>query len=244
MASLRRRALPLVLLVAAGCGGPGPERVLSAAGTASPEPPTTTTSTLAPITTTTPAVTPTTLRRTTTTTTPARPATTRVPVTPAPPIAGYSPPPPPPGVVADGYGGYGGIATTSAEGAVVDLSLYPREQYFGEPVQVRVEVTTKDVVSIRIDMGNGTEVDGGGGGVCSTEPHTTGGGAPFYVYPAPGQYRIRAIVTVVPCFAIPGPPGSPPGAPSPFERHTVEASIGLNQRPDRPPRPVGPPPGA
>ena len=127
--------------------------------------------------------------------------------------------------------------------ATVALSLYPREQYFGEPVQVRVEVTTKEMASVKIDMGNGTVFDGGGGGVCSVEPHSAHGGAPFYVYPAPGQYTIRAIVTVIPCIAIPGPPGSPAGAPSPFERRTVEASIGLNQRPDRPPPPVGPPPG-
>jgi hypothetical protein len=150
-------------------------------------------------------------------------------------------------VVVDGYGGYGGIATTTGEGATVALSLYPREQYFGERVQVGVEVTTKEFVTVKVDMGNGTVFDvvAVRGGQCSAEPRTASAGTPSYVYPAPGQYTIRAIVTVIPCIAIPGPPGSPPGAPSPFasDRYTVEASIGLNQRPDRPPRPVGPPPG-
>jgi len=148
-------------------------------------------------------------------------------------------------VVVDGYGGFGGAATTTSGDATVELSLYPREQYFGEYVQVRVAITTKGMASIRIDMGNGTAFDAGDGGVCSTEPHTKYNGAPSYIYPVPGQYTIRAIVTLIPCIAIPGPPGSPPGAPSPFvsDRRTVELSIGLNQRPDRPPRPVGPPPG-
>ena len=242
-----------MLVLAAGCSDPtsgdGPDRVLSAAGTAVPEapvtvPPPTTVTTTAPTTVTRPAVTSTTVRRTATTA--PRPATTRVPVTPAPPIAGYSRTPPPPGVVADGYGGYGGVTTKSFDEVTVELSVYPRESYFGEPVQVRVELTTTEMASVKIDMGNGTVFDpAGDGGVCSIEPHKGYGGAPFYVYPEPGQYTIRAIVTMIPCIAIPGPPGSPPGAPSPFasDRYTVEVSMGFIQRPDRPPPPVGPPPG-
>jgi hypothetical protein len=250
MGPLRWRAVPFVLLLAAACGGAGarPDRVLSAAATASPEapatvPPTTAT-TMAPTTTTTwPVLTSTTVRPSITTL--GRSTTTRPPATATPASAGYAPPAPPPGVVADGYGGYGGVATTTADDATVALSLYPREQYFGEPVQVGVEVTTKEFVAVKIDMGNGAtfDVTTARGGQCSAEPRTASGGAPYYVYPAPGQYRIRAIVTVIPCIPIPGPPGSPPGAPSPFERHIVEASIGVNERPDTPPRPIGPPPG-
>ena len=125
--------------------------------------------------------------------------------------------------------------------------MYPREQYFGEFVQVRVAVTTKEMWSLKIDMGNGVVFDGLAGVTCSIEPKTRYNGAPpFYTYPAPGQYTIKATVTIIPCIAIPGPPGSPPGAPSPFatDRRTLEAvSMGVNQRADRPPPPVGPPPG-
>jgi len=117
-------------------------------------------------------------------------------------------------VEADGHGGYGGVTTVTVPDATVELSLYPREQYFGENVQVRVEVTTKE-------RRRST----------STRPPAN---------------TIRATVTIIPCISIPGPPGSPAGAPSPFasDRRTLDAvSIGLNQRPDRPPPPVGPPPG-
>jgi hypothetical protein len=243
---LLRRAVPLALLLATACASAGPARdpVLSAAGSATPEVASTVVTTIA--TTTTVPPTSTTVRRTTTTTV-ARPApsATRPPATPTPPIPGYSPAPPPAGVVPDGYGGYGGLATTTADGATIELSVYPREQYFGEPVQVRVEVTTTEWVAVTIDMGNGTSFENAAArsGTCSGESGTAGGGAPFYVYPAPGQYRIRAIVTLMPCLLIPGPPGSPAGAPSPFDHHTVEAAITLTQRADRPPPPVGPPPG-
>jgi hypothetical protein len=125
------------------------------------------------------------------------------------------------------------------------MTVYPREQYFGENIQVGLEITTTEFVSAQVDMGNGTVLDVlmVRGGNCTTEPRTASGAVQRFIYPAPGQYVIRAIVTVIPCIPIPGPPGSPPGAPSPFERHTVEASITVNQRPDVPPPPVGPPPG-
>lgn len=247
-----RRHLGAALAIAAlatACAGPAPDRVAVAAGSAAEEVPvpTTTSTTVAPAPTTTtkPAVTSTTARPTAVAA--PRPATTRVPVTPAPPIAGYAPPPPPPGVEADGYGGYGGVATLTTPDAIVELSVYPREQYFGEFVQVKVAVTTREMWSLKVEMGNGVVFDGLAGGTCSIEPRTMYGGAPpFYTYPAPGQYTIKATVTIIPCIAIPGPPGSPPGAPSPFpsDRRTLEGvSMGLNQRPDRPPPPVGPPPG-
>ena len=256
MRRLRSGAVQLLALVvlgsacggstAIGTGGDGPADVAVAAGSVSQELPAPTTTVTSPPTTLAPPPTP----------PPPRPKpTTSTTRRPAPPPAGppgaqagkpYAPPPPPPGVVASGYGGYGGIATTTAHNATVSLSLYPREQYFGEGVQVGVEVKTTDFVrSIKVDMGNGTVFDvvAVRGGTCSRELRMVSGGGPYYVYPAPGHYLIRAIVTVVPCIPMAGPPELPPGAPSPFEEHTVEASIYLDQRADRPPRPVGPPPG-
>jgi hypothetical protein len=148
-----------------------------------------------------------------------------------------------------GVSGYGGEATVTAANATVVLRVYPREQYAGEMVQVGVEVTTTDAVrSVKIDMGNGTVYDAlpVRGWTCSREPRMVSAGAPHHVYPAPGDYRIRAIVTIVPCnVPIPGPPELPPAAPSPFEKDVVvvEAGMAVEQRPDAPPRPVGPPPG-
>lgn len=238
-------AVLALLALTAGCGNRPSQQadpIAVAAGSAlDPVVETTTTTTAAPPPSTT---TTTTARPATTTTTTTKPATTRTTAAPAP--ARYAPPPPPPGVVADGVGGYGGVATTTDPDATVALSLYPREQYFGEMVQVHVSVTTKEFVSVKIDMGNGTVFDAvtPRGGQCTTEARDVSTSAPYYVYPAPGQYVIRAVVTVTPCIPIPGPPGSPPGAPSPTDHHSVVATIGLNQRADPPPRPVGPPPGA
>lgn len=244
----RLGAVLVLLALTAACGnrpGPAGDAVAVAAGSAL-DPlaeTTTTTSTTAP-----PPPT------TTTTTTTARPATTTTRPAAAPPrttvarAPSYSPPPPPPGVVADGYGGYGGIATATGADGTVAVSLYPRQQYFGEPVQIHVVVTTTEYVgTVQVDMGNGTVFDlvmGPQAGNCTRSPREVNGGTPSYAYPAAGPYVLKATVTIIPCIPIAGPPELPPGAPSPFERHTVVATIGLDQRADRPPPPVGPPPGA
>jgi hypothetical protein len=174
------------------------------------------------------------------------------------PSRAYSPPPPA-GVHPDGYGGYGGAATATADGTAVTLQVYPREQYLGERVQVSVRVAgTTAVRSIVIDLGDGTvvhppQLQSWG---CPSAPRETGGGAPAHVYAAPGAYRVTAVVTAVPCTILPGPPGGwtgPDGQPAvgmplPWvpsgPDQTVPAAIDVNQRPQRPPSPVGPPPGA
>ncbi len=263
MRGLRRSAIPVVFLVAAACGGagPSPDRVLSAAGTATAEVATTVASTApaataAPATTTTtPAATSTTVRRTTTTV--PRPATTRPPATLAPPKPGYAPAPPPPGVAPDGVSGYGGLTTTTEGSTSVSLRVYPREQYFGETMQIWVGVTHMEAVStLTLDLGNGHVVtlQLGGYAPCARVPRDVGG-SQWYVYPAPGTYRITATVTVTPCQILPGPPGGwalPDGSPAvdfpePWlatgPAHTVSASMDILQRADVPPRPVGPPPG-
>lgn len=263
MGPLRRRAVPFVLLLAAACGttGPAPDRVLSATGTASPEAPatvpTTTATTAAAPTTTKPVLTSTstTVRRAATTV--ARSAPTRAPAPSTPPIAGYSPAPPPPGVVADGYGGYGGVTDTTVGGSTVTLWVYPREQYLGETMQVAAEVTGKDAIrSLTIDFGNGYVLTSPRqySWDCATEDRKAGD-SKWYVYPAPGQYRITATAVVVPCGIHPGPPAGtigPDGQPlstdpmplSPIGTpHTVSAGMDVLQRPDRHLPPVGPSPG-
>ena len=254
MGAVRRCAVPLVLLLASACGDAGPDRVLAAAGEVAEEPPapTTTTSappprTAAPTTTSTtkppaPATTATTARRT---------QTSKVPVTPAPPIAGYSPAPPPPGVEPDGYGGYGGVTTVSANGLTLELHVYAREQYFGSTTQVWAQVAHPigvAVTAITIDFGNGHVVN------ATPLPRWNCGSpddAPAsanYTYPAAGRFRVTVTASALPCMALPdspiawGPAGAgPPGAnPQP---QTVIAGIDVLQRADAPPPPVGPPPG-
>lgn len=253
MTALRRYPVALLLLVTAACGGGAgrdADQILAAAGSAGEEAPapalplpTTTVAptTLAPATTTTkrPAPTTTALTR-----------TTRVAVTPSPPIAGYSPAPPPPGVEPDGYGGYGGVTTVAAGGISVELHVYAREQYFGEPTQVWVDVAHPlgvAITAITIDFGNGHVVN-------TTPLPRWGCGSPddapasaSYTYPAAGRFRVTATASALPCMALPelpgwGPAGAgPPGInPSP---QMVSAGIDVLQRGDRPPAPVGPPPG-
>jgi hypothetical protein len=249
--ALRRYPVVIFLLVAAACGGTaGPEanQVLSVAGSASTEPATTATTatTLAPATTTTtqrpaPATTATTARRT---------QTSKVPPTPAPPVAGYSPAPPPPGVEPDGYGGYGGVTTVSADGISVELHVYAREQYFGQTTQVWVAVAHPlgvAITAITIDFGNGHVVN-------TTPLPRWNCGSPYdapasadYIYPAPGRFRVTATASALPCMAHPeisagwGPAGAGLGInPTPQK---VSAGIDVLQRGDRPPPPVGPPPG-
>lgn len=252
-------ALGLAAGVLAGCGGsggsPGVERTLSAAGsgseTVSPEAATATTpATPAPEVDTTVVVRP---RATAS----AAPRGT-VAAGAAPATGGYSPPPPPPGVQPDGYNGYGGVSTVTAEGTTVTLRVYPREQYMGERVQVGVEVAgTTAVRAIRIDLGDGTVVDSPQTYAwnCPASSRPLGAGVPAHVYPAPGVYRITVAVTAVPCQILPGPPGGwtgPDGQPAvgmplPWAPagpdQALSVSIAVNQRSDRPPPPVGAPPG-
>ena len=254
-------AMAVVVLAATACGGdaaaPAPERVLTAAGAASEEAPAPTT-TPSPPTTVAPPTTSTTKRPAPATTVKPATATTRVPVTPAPPIAGYSPAPPPPGVQADGYGGYGGVTTVSKGGVAVTLSVYPREQYFGEVVQVGASAghpAEVAITALTIDFGNGHIIAGPQTQAwgCGTAKDANEGR--WYTYPAAGLYRISVTVTFVPCTVLPGPPGGwvlPDGQPAvgmplPWiasgPPDTVTAGMDMLQRPDRPPRPVGPPPG-
>lgn len=258
MASLRWLALPLVLLMTAACGGnvgPEPNRVLSAAGATAedagpPAPSTTTPTTVVPTTTTPPAP------ATTTTAAVRRTQTTRAPVTSTPPIAGYSPASPPPGVEADGYGGYGGVTTTSGAGVSVQLRVYPREQYLGEIFQTSVNVERPEgisVTSLKIDYGNGQVVTFSptNSWYCGTAGEA--GNSKWYTYPAPGTFRISATATVVPCMGgIPGgvwigphypPPEGLVGPWFPEPHRAVSASMEIVQRPDRVPPPVGRPPG-
>ena len=247
----------LLLALGAGCGGQGAgtdDAVAVAAGSAVDPVPLPTTSVPVAATAPSPAPSPPTppapptTRRPATTTTAAPRVTTAGP-RPAQSGRPYAPPPPEPGVAPWGVSGYGGEATVTAHDTTVVLRVYPREQYAGEMFQIGVEVTTTEAVrSVKVDMGNGTVVDlAARGWTCSREPRRVSAGAPHYRYPTPGDYRIRALVTVVPCnVPIAGPPELPPAAPSPFEKDVVvvEAGMAVEQRPDRPPPPVGPPPGA
>ena len=250
MGPLRRRAVPFVLVLAAACGntGPAPDRVLSAAGAASPEAPVPTTATSAAPTTTKPVV--------TSTSTTARPAATTVARSTSTP----SPAPSAPlssGVVPDGYGGKGGVIATTVGGSTLTLWVYPRAQYLGEMMQVAVEVTGKDAItSLTIDFGNGYVLTSPReySWDCATQDRKVGNNK-WYVYPAPGQYRITATAGVIPCGIHPGPPAGiigPDGQPLSTDPmplsaigtpHAVSAGMDVLQRPDRPPAPVGPPPG-
>ena len=167
--------------------------------------------------------------------------------------AEYAPPPPPPGVQPYGTGGYGGTSTVTGDGTTVTLSVYPREQYMGERVQVGLEVTgTTAVTAMRIDLGDGTVGPRRDGGSCPTGRRSMGA---THVYSAPGTYHITATVTAVPCQILPGPPGGwtgpdglpAVGMPSPWipagPEQVLSVTIPVMQRPDRPPPPVGPPPG-
>ena len=253
MRALRRYLVACFFLLAVACGGsagPPADQVLSVAGLASTEPAPSTTvttaTTLAPATTTkrpAPA---------TTVAPPPRTRTTRVPVTPSPPIAGYSPAPPPPGVDPDGYGGYGGVTTVSAGGIAVELHVYAREQYFEQPTQVWVSVAHPvgvAITAITIDYGNGHVVNATPLARWTCGSPDDAPASANYTYPAPGRFRVTATASALPCMALPEVPGGwgpagagPPGMnPSPQK---VSAGIDVLQRGDRPPPPVGPPPGA
>lgn len=241
-------ALVLALLTAA-CGGPAPDRVAVAAGSAGEEipvpAPTSTTVAPAPTTTTNPVVTSTTIRAatrtpTTGTRTPTTgPLPTATPAAVAPRTRGPYPP---------GVSGTTLSATTTSGDTTLALSFFPADQYFGEIVQVRLELSTREAVrSVKVDFGNGTVVDATPPGFnCPGKVRPLYPGAPIYTYPAPGRYVVKAVVTSVPCVpsgATP-PPGFPTEVPDPFSAgNTVEVTATYDQAPDRPPPPVGPPPG-
>jgi hypothetical protein len=259
---MRRFALALGLGLSSGvlaaCGGsagsPGVERTLSAAGSGG--------ETLSPETTSPPA--PATPAPAVSTTVAVRPGATTPPAPKATVAAGtartteYAPPPPPSGVEPDGYGGYGGVSTVTAAGTTVTLRVYPREQYLGERVQVGLEVAgTTAVRAIRLDLGDGTVVDAPQTHTwsCPTASRPIGASTPAHFYAVPGVYRVTATVTAVPCQILPGPPGGwtgpdgqpAVGMPSPWvpagPDQVLSVSIPVHQRSDRPPLPVGPPPG-
>ena len=153
-----------------------------------------------------------------------------------------------------GTGGYGGTSTVTGDGTTVTLSVYPREQYMGERVQVGLEVVgTTAVTAIRIDPGDGTVAPRRDGGSCPTGRRSAGA---THVYSAPGTYQITATVSAVPCQVLPGPAGGwtgpdglpAVGMPSPWlpdgPEQVLSVTIPVTQRPDRPPPPVGPSPGA
>ena len=236
-------ALALALLTAA-CAGPTPDRVAVAAGSAAeqiPVPSTTTTVVPPAPTTTKPVVTSATTPATPTTRTP----TTRTPTTahPPPAAAPRTRGPYPPGV-----SGTTLSATTTSGDTTLSLSFFPADQFFGERIRVGVELTTRDAVrSVKVDFGNGTVVDATPPGFnCPGTVRPLYPGGAVYTYPAPGRYVVKAIVTSVPCipFVATPPPGFPTEAPDPFSPgHTVEVAVTYEQAPDRPPPPVGPPPG-
>jgi hypothetical protein len=108
------------------------------------------------------------------------------------------------------------------------------------------------VTSLKVDYGNGQVLTSSvaNSWYCNTAQDAAAGNS-GYVYPAPGSFRITATVTFVTCMGIPGayigpPLPSPAGLVGPWfpEPHqSVSAGMPYLQRPDRPPRPVGPSPG-
>lgn len=241
MRASRRYLVASLLLAATACAGPGPspDRVAVAAGAGAqviPEP-TTTTTTVAPA--------------PTTTTTKRPPATTTSTARPAPPATTAAPAPRPRGPYPPGVSGTTLSATTTSGSTTLSLKLFPGDQYFGEIVQVSMELSTRNAVrSVKVDFGNGHVVDASHPGITFNCPGTVRSlnpGAPIYTYPAPGRYVVRAIVTEAPCVPFPAtpPPGFPSEVPDPFSPdRVIEVSLTFEQAPDRPPRPVGPPPGA
>lgn len=232
MGLLRRRAVPFVMLLAVACGRPGagPDTTLSAAGEAAGVEPAPTVTSSSSTTTTVPVtVAPTTTRR------PAAPttaATRPAPLAAPPPTA---PPGPVPTIAPETLAA---VTTNVTQGSTVALVKAVREQYLGEKVYVWVEATSAErIASIRIDFGDG---------YVTTDPQPlpstlllTGAMSAStvraHVYPAPGQYRITVTLTVVPGLAT---PMLPPSAPTELQwipsgpEHPVTVSTAFRQRPD------------
>lgn len=252
MRTTRLAALVVAVVTAVGCssGSSDGTRTLVAAGSRVGDvqvPASSTTATVAPTTTLAVATTVKAASR-------AGPSSARS----TPGSTGYAPGPPPAGVTPDGYGGYGGTASVSGAGGAVTLRVYPREQYVRERFQVGVVVAGATAVrSIRIDLGDGTVEQSTPlrSWECPTAPREANGSANPHVYANPGTYRISATVTAVPCAISEGPPGGwtlPDGRPAVYmpapwrptgAEQILSVSMDVVQRPDYPPRPVGPPPG-
>jgi hypothetical protein len=218
---MRRVSLVVVLLaLTAACsqGAQDPSGTVVAAGASiepAPEPTTTVPPTTVPRTTLpAPATTlspPTTARRpippATTATTAPRPTTTSTTIHPP-------------------------TATVSALGATVTLSAQPRDLVPG--FKLSVDITTaplQHIEGIKYDYGDGDvwELRPPDPGLCSRQPRVVSHSAPK-TWMAPGTYRVRVTVTIVPCWPAVGPPGSPDGAPLPdAERHPVEVSVTVTQ---------------
>jgi hypothetical protein len=218
---MRRVCLAVVLLaLTAACGQPAqePSRTVVAAGSSiepAPEPTTTAPPTTvlrttlpAPATTVSP---PTTARRptppATTATTAPRPTTTSTTIHPP-------------------------TATVSALGATVALSATLRDLVPG--FRFAVDVTTAPlqyIERVKWDYGDGQiwEHTPGDPNLCSRQPRVVSHSGPK-TWMAPGTYRVRVTVTIVPCWPAVGPPGSPDGAPLPeAPRHPVEVSLTVTQ---------------
>jgi hypothetical protein len=218
---MRRVYLAVVLLaLTAACGQPAQDRsgTVVAAGASiepTPEPTTTVPTTTVPRTTVpAPATTvspPTTARR------PAPPATTAT-TAPRPTTTSTTIIPP--------------TATGSGLGATVTLTAKPRDLIPG--FKLSVDITTaplQHIERIKYDYGDGDiwELRPPDPGLCSRQPRVMSDWA-HKTWMAPGTYRVRVTVTIVPCWPAVGPPGSPDGAPLPeAERHPVEVSLTVTQ---------------
>ncbi len=220
MRRLRLAGVLVVVAVATACAGPptSSDRVAVAAGASiepAPEPTTTVPPTTVPRTTLpAPATTmspPTTARR------PVPPATTAT-TTPRPTTTSTTIHPP--------------TAMVSALGATVTLSATPRDLVPG--FKLTVDITTaplQHIERIKYDYGDGDvwELRPPDPGLCSRQPRVVSNSA-SKTWMAPGTYRVRVTVTIVPCWPAVGPPGSPDGAPLPdAERHPVEVSVTVTQ---------------
>lgn len=234
MRRLRRCVGLAGLLLAMACGprGAGPDTTLSAAGTAGAEPASTVTSSSSTTTAVPATVAPTTTVR--------RPAPTVAPTTAAPRTVPPPVPAPTATVLTVAPETISSVQTTVTQGSTVVGLRAVREQYLGEKVYALVEATSAErISSIQIDFGDG---------YVTTDPQTlpstllTGGSMSAaairaHVYQAPGRYRITVTLTVVPGVAAPMPP-SPPTELQWFASgpaHTVTVSAELRQRPDAAP---------
>jgi hypothetical protein len=246
MGPLRRCAVPLVLLLAAACGdagaGPEPGRVLAAAGASGEEAPVFTAPPIPPVL---PSIT--TIATTTTTRRPAPVPTT----TTSTAVPRTSTTRAPSGVTEDGLGG---LAEATVAGVKLEMSAYPLERYFGEDVHVGASVIHPPgtaITSLKLDLGNGHVVTGQPSTGWYCEATGNAGISDWYVYPAPGTYKITATFTFVACQGIPGMYVGPhfprpeglvgPWFPEPHQSAT--AAINVTTRPDRRPLPVGTVPG-
>ena len=224
------------MLLATACGGPdaGPDPTLTAAGAAGAEPAPTVTapapSTTLPPTTAAP---PTTARLASTaataTTAAPRPRPTAAPAPATTAVAAPGPTVAPETVSS--------VTTTVTQGSTVANMRAVREQYLGEKVYVWAEATSAErITSIQVDFGDGS---------VTTDPQTlpstlftvgamSASTTRVHVYPVPGRYRITVTFTVVPGFATPRLPPSPPTElqwmPTGPE-HAVTVTADLRQRP-------------